>query len=49
MIGIIAYTYEYPAHMWMKRVLVLRETAGSARWHRQRAAGLLLDREIEKT
>lgn len=40
--GAIAYTYEYHAHMWMKRVLVLRETYGSASWHRKRAAGLLL-------
>ena len=47
--GAIAYTYEYHAHMWMKRVLVLRETAGSARWHRQRAAGLLLDHEVENS
>jgi len=41
--GAIAYTYEYQAHMWMKRILVLRESAGSARWHRKRAAAILLD------
>lgn len=41
--GAIAYTYEYHAHMWMKRVLVLRAAYGSAAWHRRRAAGILLD------
>ena len=41
--GAIAYTYEYHAHMWMKRVLVLGASFGSAGWHRRRAAGLLLD------
>jgi len=45
--GAIAYTYEYQAHMWMKRVLVLRESAGSARWHRKRAAAVLLDDDRE--
>ena len=41
--GAIAYTYEYHAHMWMKRVLVLAASYGSAAWHRRRAAGILLD------
>ena len=41
--GAIAYTYEYHAHMWMKRVLVLSAAYGSAAWHRKRAAGMLLD------
>jgi alkylation response protein AidB-like acyl-CoA dehydrogenase len=41
--GAIAYTYEYHAHMWMKRVFVMRETWGSAAWHRRRAARTLLD------
>ena len=41
--GAIAYTYEYHAHMWMKRVLVLRQSFGNARWHRKRAAKILLD------
>jgi alkylation response protein AidB-like acyl-CoA dehydrogenase len=41
--GAIAYTYEYHAHMWMKRVLVLCASYGSAAWHRRRAARLLLD------
>jgi alkylation response protein AidB-like acyl-CoA dehydrogenase len=42
--GAIAYTYEYHAHMWMKRVLVLGREYGDVRWHRRRAAGILLDR-----
>ena len=41
--GAIAYTYEYQAHMWMKRVLVLREAYGSSAWHRRRAARSLID------
>ena len=41
--GAIAYTYEYHAHMWMKRVLVLERQYGDARFHRKRAAALLLD------
>jgi alkylation response protein AidB-like acyl-CoA dehydrogenase len=41
--GAIAYTYEYHAHMWMKRVLVLCASYGSAPWHRRRAARILLD------
>lgn len=41
--GAIAYTYEYQAHMWMKRVLVLGRAHGDARWHRSRAARILLD------
>ena len=40
--GAIAYTYEYHAHMWMKRVLVLCEAYGSAAWHRKRAAQILI-------
>jgi len=44
--GAIAYTYEYPAHMWMKRVLVLERLHGDASWHRQRAARLLLDAPV---
>ena len=40
--GAIAYTYEYHAHMWMKRVLVLERQYGDARYHRARAADLLL-------
>ena len=40
--GAIAYTYEYHAHMWMKRVLVLERQYGSARYHRARAAAELL-------
>jgi alkylation response protein AidB-like acyl-CoA dehydrogenase len=40
--GAIAYTYEYHAHMWMKRVLVLEKTWGSASFHRKRAADVLL-------
>lgn len=40
--GAIAYTYEYHAHMWMKRVLVLRRTHGDARFHKRRAARQLL-------
>lgn len=39
--GAIAYTYEYHAHMWMKRVLVLERQYGDARHHRRRAAALL--------
>lgn len=41
--GAIAYTYEYHAHMWMKRVLVLGRDYGDVRWHRKRAAEALLD------
>ena len=41
--GAIAYTYEYPAHLWMKRVWVEMRSYGSATWHRQRAAEILLD------
>jgi len=41
--GAIAYTYEYHAHMWMKRVLVLERQYGDAAWHRTRAAAALLD------
>jgi alkylation response protein AidB-like acyl-CoA dehydrogenase len=40
--GAIAYTYEYHAHMWMKRVLVLERQYGDARHHRTRAAHHLL-------
>ncbi|MEZ4215383.1 MAG: acyl-CoA dehydrogenase [Myxococcota bacterium] len=40
--GAIAYTYEYHAHMWMKRVLVLERQYGDAAWHRTRAAAALL-------
>jgi len=40
--GAIAYTYEYHAHMWMKRVLVLERQYGDAAWHRARAATALL-------
>ncbi len=40
--GAIAYTYEYHAHMWMKRVLVLERQYGDARHHRARAAIHLL-------
>ena len=40
--GAIAYTYEYHAHMWMKRVLVLGREYGDARFHRKRAAAALL-------
>lgn len=40
--GAIAYTYEYHAHMWMKRVLVLRSAWGDPAWHRRRAAETLL-------
>ncbi len=43
--GAIAYTYEYHAHMWMKRVLVLARAWGDAAWHRRRAARVLLDGE----
>lgn len=39
--GAIAYTYEYHAHMWMKRVLVLERQYGDARFHRARAASQL--------
>ena len=39
--GAIAYTYEYHAHMWMKRVLVLERQYGDARFHRSRASRLL--------
>jgi alkylation response protein AidB-like acyl-CoA dehydrogenase len=39
--GAIAYTYEYHAHMWMKRVLVLERQYGDARYHRRRASDLL--------
>jgi alkylation response protein AidB-like acyl-CoA dehydrogenase len=41
--GAIAYTYEYHAHMWMKRVLVLERQYGDAPFHRRRAAARLLD------
>ena len=39
--GAIAYTYEYHAHMWMKRVLVLARQYGDARFHRSRASRML--------
>ncbi len=42
--GAIAYTYEYHAHMWMKRILVLRSAWGDAIWHRKRAARTVLER-----
>jgi alkylation response protein AidB-like acyl-CoA dehydrogenase len=41
--GAIAYTYEYHAHMWMKRILVLQRAYGDAAWHRRRAGEILLD------
>jgi alkylation response protein AidB-like acyl-CoA dehydrogenase len=43
--GAIAYTFEYPAHLWMKRVWVKMRSWGDASWHRQRAARILLDGE----
>jgi len=43
--GAIAYTFEYPAHLWMKRVWVGMRSWGDASWHRQRAARILLDGE----
>jgi alkylation response protein AidB-like acyl-CoA dehydrogenase len=43
--GAIAYTFEYPAHLWMKRVWVEMRRYGDASWHRRRAARMLLDGE----
>jgi alkylation response protein AidB-like acyl-CoA dehydrogenase len=43
--GAIAYTFEYPAHLWMKRVWVRMRSWGDASWHRRRAARILLDGE----
>jgi alkylation response protein AidB-like acyl-CoA dehydrogenase len=43
--GAIAYTFEYPAHLWMKRVWVRMRSYGDAAWHRRRAARILLDGE----
>jgi alkylation response protein AidB-like acyl-CoA dehydrogenase len=45
--GAIAYTFEYPAHLWMKRVWVRMRSWGDAAWHRRRAARILLDGERE--
>jgi alkylation response protein AidB-like acyl-CoA dehydrogenase len=45
--GAIAYTFEYPAHLWMKRVWVRMRCWGDAAWHRRRAARILLDGERE--
>jgi alkylation response protein AidB-like acyl-CoA dehydrogenase len=45
--GAIAYTFEYPAHLWMKRVWVKMRSYGDAAWHRARAARILLDGEID--
>jgi alkylation response protein AidB-like acyl-CoA dehydrogenase len=45
--GAIAYTFEYPAHLWMKRVWVKMRSYGDAAWHRRRAARILLDDERE--
>jgi alkylation response protein AidB-like acyl-CoA dehydrogenase len=43
--GGIGFTWEHDLHMWLKRARCAASYLGSARWHRERVADLLLERE----
>jgi alkylation response protein AidB-like acyl-CoA dehydrogenase len=43
--GGIGFTWEHDLHLWLKRGKALEGAYGTASWHRERLASLLLDRD----
>jgi alkylation response protein AidB-like acyl-CoA dehydrogenase len=43
--GGIGFTWEHDLHLWLKRARCGAAYFGDARWHRERVALLVIDRE----
>jgi alkylation response protein AidB-like acyl-CoA dehydrogenase len=44
--GGIGFTWEHDLHLWLKRARCGAAYFGDARWHRERVAQLVIDREV---